>query len=102
MYIRTHKNTDKRARVTRLQQLTLYQQQWLASGKTDGRAACLQYGQPVAAPSIGDDRRRERLDFSGTEIVTEISKQLMSNGPHKLCSLIHLLAWGECMCVTVN
>ena len=45
-------------RATRIQQLTLYH---LASGMTDGRVACLQHGQPAAVPSVGDDRRRERL-----------------------------------------
>ena len=60
----TYVPTDERARATRLQQLTLYQQQ---SGTTDGRAARLQHGQPTAVPSVGDDRRRERLDFSVIE-----------------------------------
>ena len=49
-----HQTTDGRA--TRLQQLTLYQQQRLVSGTTDGRAARLQHSQPAEAPSVGDDR----------------------------------------------
>ena len=55
--------TDERA--TRLPQPTVYQQQRLASATTDGRAARLQHGQPEA--ELGDDRRRERLDFSVIE-----------------------------------
>ena len=76
-HILTHQTTDERTTQARLQQLTLYQQQLLASGSTDGRAVCLQHSQPAAVPSVGNDRRRERLDFSVAEIVTEISEQLI-------------------------
>ena len=43
--------------------------------RREGGSSQLQHGQPE--PSVGDDRHRERLDFSVTEIVTEISEQLI-------------------------
>ena len=87
-----HLATD--GRVTRLQQLTLYQQQLLALGTTDGRAACLQHGQPAAVPS---DRCRERLHFSVKDRNQLTIDSSSLYGPHKLCGLIHLIAWRECM-----
>ena len=46
----------------------------VASGTTDGTADRLNHGQPAA--SVREDKRRERLDFSVTEIATDISEQL--------------------------
>ena len=84
-FICTYVHASPQTRERRLQQLTLYQQQWLASGMTDRRAARLQHGQPAASPSVRDDRLRERLDF----LVTKISEQF-------------ILPLHECMCVTVS
>ena len=53
--------------------------------------------QLAAAPSVGDDRRRERLHFSVKDRNQRtIIDSSSLNRPHKLCSLIHLMAWREC------
>ena len=46
-------------------------------GRWEGGSSQLQQGQLAAAPSVEDDGRRELLNFSEIEIVTEISEQLI-------------------------
>ena len=52
--------------------------------------------QLAAAPSVRDDRRRERLHFSVKDRNQRTIDSSSLIRPHKLCSLIHLMAWREC------